>query len=61
MRAAITRLRSKITDDDTDELRRQYKNARAAIPGINDLSPQQQHEFYELCESPRIRGTPGSP
>lgn len=61
IRAIITKLRSQITDDVTDELRRRYKSARAVIPDINALSPQQQHEFYELCESPRIRGTPGSP
>jgi len=54
----IARLRSEMVDDVTDELRRQYKSARAAIPDITGLSPEAQREFYELCESPRIRGAP---
>ena len=54
----IARLRSEIVDDVTDELRRQYKSARAAIPDITGLSPEEQREFYALCESPRIRGAP---
>ena len=54
----IARLRSEMVDDVSDELRRQYKSARAAIPDITGLSPEAQREFYELCESPRIRGAP---
>jgi hypothetical protein len=54
-------MRSKITDDATDELRRRYKNARSAVPDVSALGPQQQHEFYELCEAPRIRGLPTPP
>ena len=54
----IARLRSEMVDDVTDELRRQYKSARAAIPDISGLSAEQQREFYKLCESPKIRGLP---
>lgn len=54
----IARLRSAMENDVTDELRRQYKSARAAIPDVTGLSPEQQSEFYKLCESPRIRGLP---
>ena len=54
----IARLRSEMVDDVTDELRRQYKSARAAIPDVTSLSPEGQREFYGLCEAPRIRGAP---
>ncbi|MBV9892401.1 MAG: hypothetical protein JO090_16135 [Rhizobacter sp.] len=54
----IARLRSEMVDDVTDELRRQYKSARDAVPDISGLSAEQQREFYKLCESPTIRGLP---
>jgi hypothetical protein len=54
----IARLRSEMVNDVTNDLRRQYKSARAAIPDMTRQSPEEQREFYELCEAPRIRGAP---
>jgi len=54
----IAQLRSEMVNDATDELRRQYRSARAAIPDVTNLSPEELREFYGLCESPRIRGAP---
>jgi hypothetical protein len=54
----IVSLRRQIADDASDELRRQYKSARAAIPEAKSLSDADQAEFYKLCASPRIQGLP---
>lgn len=51
-------LRKEILDDVTDDLRRQYKSARAAIPETRSLGGADQDEFYKLCESPTVRGLP---
>jgi len=54
----IVSLRREIADDASDELRRQYKAARAAIPEAKSLGDASQQEFYKLCEAPRIQGLP---
>ena len=59
IRDIVARLRAQVVDDVTDESRRQYKAARAAIPDVEALSATQQAEFHRLCESPRVQGTPG--
>jgi hypothetical protein len=56
--AMIVSLRREIADDASDELRRQYKAARAAIPEARSLGDASQQEFYKLCEAPRIQGLP---
>jgi hypothetical protein len=61
IRELIAHLRAQINGDATDELRRQYRDARAAIPDVGSLSPEQQREFYQLCEAPHVRGAPGAP
>ena len=52
-------LRQQIVDDVSDELRRQYKSARAAIPEAISLDDARRAEFYKLCESPHVSGLPG--
>ncbi len=54
----VVSLRKQIADDASDELRRQYKSARAAIPEAKRLGDAEQEEFYRLCESPRVQGLP---
>ena len=54
----IRSLRAQIIDDVSDELRRQYKAARAAIPEVGSLSDAQRDEFYKLCQSPHVNGLP---
>jgi hypothetical protein len=58
IREMIRSLRVQIVDDVTDELRRQYKASRAAIPEVSSLGDAQQNEFRTLCESPKVNGLP---
>ncbi|HEY4972110.1 MAG TPA: hypothetical protein VII41_00800 [Steroidobacteraceae bacterium] len=58
IREMIRSLRAQIIDDVSDELRRQYKASRAAIPEVSSLDDAQQSEFHRLCESPKVNGLP---
>ena len=39
-------------------MRKQYWAARVAIPQAKSLDDAQEREFYQLCESPKVRGLP---
>lgn len=58
VRDMIEGLRREIFNDVADELRREYKAARAAIPAVRTLGDADQQAFYRLCEAPTIHGLP---
>ena len=58
VRDMIAGLRRDIFNDVADELLRQYKAAKAAIPQVGTLGDADQQTFYKLCESPTIHGLP---